>query len=193
MLRSILIVSAICASCGFRMAPGAAPRAGRSRLFEAAAEDSEAALVPMERMDDRFEVSKGEVLRGEADDEVAIYVIDAEVPAKTMESLRNNLERQWGREMNIPGFRKGQIPPFMKAEVLRFVCREAVQQSMFDALGLYDLSPTLQDDQEMYEFVSVNGMEKEEEWMPVLSQEWKPKSPLTFHMKVAAKRGQEEE
>src|SRR5215208_346639 len=49
--------------------------------------------------------------------------IEVEVPAKTVEQELNTAAAELGREMRIPGFRKGKVPAQM---VIRQLGREAV-------------------------------------------------------------------
>src|SRR5512142_3059244 len=49
--------------------------------------------------------------------------VDAEVPAEEVERRVQEAARQLGRQMRIPGFRKGKVPPPV---VIRRLGREAV-------------------------------------------------------------------
>ena len=59
--------------------------------------------------------------------------VDAEVPAEEVERRIQQAARQLGREMRIPGFRKGKVPPPV---VIRRLGREAVlDEALRSSLG----------------------------------------------------------
>src|SRR3954469_10864367 len=59
--------------------------------------------------------------------------VEAEVPPEEVERQIAKTARQLGREMRIPGFRKGKVPPPV---VIRRIGREAVlDETVRDAIG----------------------------------------------------------
>src|SRR3984893_790690 len=59
--------------------------------------------------------------------------VDAEVPAEEVERRLQQAAKQLGREMRVPGFRKGKVPPPV---VIRRLGREAVlDEALRSALG----------------------------------------------------------
>ena len=59
--------------------------------------------------------------------------VQAEVPAEEVERRIQQAARELGRQMRIPGFRKGKVPPPV---VLRRLGREAVRaEALRSALG----------------------------------------------------------
>src|SRR5450631_33496 len=59
--------------------------------------------------------------------------VEAEVPAEEVERRLQQAARQLGRQMRIPGFRKGKVPPTV---VIRRLGREAVlDEALRSALG----------------------------------------------------------
>ncbi len=61
--------------------------------------------------------------------------VDAEVPAEEVERRIQQAARQLGRELRIPGFRKGKVPPPV---VIRRLGREAVlDEALRSALGTW--------------------------------------------------------
>src|SRR5205807_4653447 len=59
--------------------------------------------------------------------------VDAEVPAEEVERRVQQAAKQLGRQMRIPGFRKGKVPPPV---VIRRLGREAVlDEALRSALG----------------------------------------------------------
>ena len=189
MMRAFIVLLCVGAGSAFH-ANMASSRRAATRLRcsgDAAPAAPSSEMTKLEEKDDRYQVWKGKTVREEEGvGEVAYYACDVNVPAKTVNGLKNNLERQWSKEMEIPGFKKGQIPPFMKPEVMRFVCHTAVQDAMMEAMALYDLEPAYKEGDEMYEYVAVDGMEKEEDWMPKLAEGWRPKQDLAFRLELMA-------
>jgi trigger factor len=61
--------------------------------------------------------------------------LEAEVPSDEIESSLQRAATQLGRELRIPGFRKGKVPPAM---VIQRVGREAVlEQAVRDSLPVW--------------------------------------------------------
>ena len=61
--------------------------------------------------------------------------LEAEVPSEEIESSLQRAAKQLGRELRIPGFRKGKVPPAM---VIQRVGREAVlEQAVRDSLPVW--------------------------------------------------------
>src|SRR5436305_1628603 len=59
--------------------------------------------------------------------------VEAEVPAEEVERRLNQAARELGRQMRIPGFRKGKVPPPV---VIRRLGREAVlDEALRTSLG----------------------------------------------------------
>src|SRR5947209_3851017 len=61
--------------------------------------------------------------------------VEAEVPAEEVERRLNDAARQLGRQMRIPGFRRGKVPPPI---VISRLGREAVlDEALRSALGTW--------------------------------------------------------
>ncbi len=87
--------------------------------------------------------------------------VDAEVPAEEVERRLDEAARQLGRQMRIPGFRKGKVPPPV---VIRRLGREAVLDEALrsslsswysDAIGVAGIAPVGQPELDLGELPAV--------------------------------------
>eukprot|EP00188_Purpureofilum_apyrenoidigerum_P001982 Plantae.Rhodophyta-Purpureofilum_apyrenoidigerum.ctg21625.p1 GENE.Plantae.Rhodophyta-Purpureofilum_apyrenoidigerum.ctg21625~~Plantae.Rhodophyta-Purpureofilum_apyrenoidigerum.ctg21625.p1 ORF type:complete len:190 (-),score=46.88 Plantae.Rhodophyta-Purpureofilum_apyrenoidigerum.ctg21625:269-838(-) len=84
-------------------------------------------VVSKERLETLFgEEGKGAV--------TAKYRFSVEVSGGKSKEIFQNIFSEFKKNAKFPGFRKGQIPPFMKVEINRFALEECLSTSLSSAL-----------------------------------------------------------
>ncbi|KAG5177348.1 hypothetical protein JKP88DRAFT_85478 [Tribonema minus] len=80
--------------------------------------------------------------RLEAVDEAAgiyQYEFEIEIQGDVTQNIYNGIEKELRKKAAFPGFRKGQIPPFARKQVITFSVEEAVNESLISALAAHGL------------------------------------------------------
>lgn len=61
------------------------------------------------------------------------YKLELEIPGAVSKQKRRESIQEMKKYIEIPGFRKGTIPPFMMKEVVQFVLRDCVEEMVDEA------------------------------------------------------------
>mmetsp|Transcript_47207 Transcript_47207/g.73817 ORF Transcript_47207/g.73817 Transcript_47207/m.73817 type:complete len:193 (-) Transcript_47207:28-606(-) len=136
-----------------------------------------ASVAGLQMAADWYTVEKMEDLEGES----AKYKFTVTVDGDLTKSSFGAIMRDFKKNAQFPGFRKGTIPPFMMPKVKSFVILDCLEQTLGEAVrdeGLEladdERKPTLDDDQ-------TNTLTKEfkegEPFQYIIEAELKPKAP----------------
>lgn len=106
----------------FQPRPSCLP--GHSSRSQCATRPPRMTLISHEKLDD---VSNSD------DTNVAKYRLELEIPGAVSKQKRRESIQETKKHINIPGFRKGTIPPFMMKEMTEFVLRDCVEDMVDEA------------------------------------------------------------
>lgn len=76
---------------------------------------------------------KLETVFGEGDSEIAKYKLVLNIPGTYSRKVRKESVRQMKKQANFPGFRKGDIPPFIRKDIDGFVLNDSVDDMVKEA------------------------------------------------------------
>lgn len=82
---------------------------------------------------------KLEIISSSKDSEVAKYRLELEIPGEFSKQKRKESIQAMKKHIDVPGFRKGTIPPFMMGELGQFVFRDCVEDMTDEAIKELDL------------------------------------------------------
>lgn len=116
------MVSQLTFVSSFQPRPSCLP--GRSSRSQCATRSPRMTLISHEKLDD---VSNSD------DTNVAKYRLELEIPGAVSKQKRRESIQETKKHINIPGFRKGTIPPFMMKEMKEFVLRDCVEDMVDEA------------------------------------------------------------
>mmetsp|Transcript_1920 Transcript_1920/g.5775 ORF Transcript_1920/g.5775 Transcript_1920/m.5775 type:complete len:207 (-) Transcript_1920:119-739(-) len=125
-------------------------------------------VVSKERLETLFGVEgQGEV--------TAKYRFGLEVSGDKSKEIFQNIFSEFKKNAKFPGFRKGQIPPFMKVEINRFALEECLTNSLSSALEQNNLKMS-------------EGDKVIPDYSPKVSEmrkKFKPGQPIEYTVEVA--------
>lgn len=84
---------------------------------------------------------KLETVFGEGDAEIAKYKLVLEIPGTYSRTLRKKSVQQMRKNANFKGFRKGDIPPFIRKDVDEFVLHDSIRDILSEACIELELVP----------------------------------------------------
>jgi len=131
--------------------------------------------VELIRLGEPIAVEDSSCDEGEANFE---YWMRMTVPGEKTQEYFSKLMAEAKRNANFPGFKKGQIPPYARPQMVYFCLEEAINVGMLDALEAASVKP----------LEGENAKAEILEDIKALSKTYKPGNEFTFTAKLRAKQ-----